>query len=207
MPTGLKTNVNKGKRGSNIWIIYYRVSGLSHIFRIAEFELQKVYIVTCILCLFLSQNVNFYLIIFKTITARKKLIAWSVSCGWFSEDLTCSWNFPFIVNIVMSSWISNEGKVNGVFYVGKWTPWIKFPDILRISEFQKEIQTVKAMLCITNNGLKKKKIHFRQDHQRNNQKYGELVALCGGGDRAYSCLGPFLQISEFMNGYPVNRPD
>ena len=54
--------------------------------------------------------------------------------------------------------------------------------MLRISEFQKEIQTVKAMLCITNNGLKKR-IHFRQDRQRNNQKYGELVALCvcGGG--------------------------
>ena len=54
MPTGLKTNVpvKKGKRGSNIWIIYYRVSGLSHIFRITEFELQKGYIVTCILCLF-----------------------------------------------------------------------------------------------------------------------------------------------------------
>ena len=68
------------------------------------------------------------------------------------------------------------------FNVGKWTPWIKFPDILRISEFQKEIHTVKA---ITNNGLKKeKKIHFRQDRQRNNQKYGELVALCvcGGGE-------------------------
>ena len=30
---------------------------------------------------------------------------------------------------------------------------------------------------------KKKKIYFRQDRQRNNQKYGELVALCvcGGG--------------------------
>ena len=85
------------------------------------------------------------------------------------------------------------------FYVGKWTPWIKFPDILRISEFQKEIQTVKAILCITNNGLKKKKIHFRQDRQRNNQKYGELVALCvcvWGGHSAYFCLGPFLQISE-----------
>ena len=48
---------------------------------------------------------------------------------------------------------------------------------------------------------KKKKIHFRQDRQRNNQKYGELVALrvCvwgGGENRAYFCLGPFLQISE-----------
>ena len=107
---------------------------------------------------FLSQNVNFYLIIFKTITARKKLIAWSVSCGWFLEDLTRSWNFPFIVNIVMSSWISNEGKVNGIFNVGKWTPWIKFPDIMRISEFQPEIHTVKAMLCITNTGLKKRYI-------------------------------------------------
>ena len=44
----------------------------------------------------------------------------------------------------------------------------------------------------------KKKIHFRQDRQRNNQKYGELVALrvCVGGNRAYFCLGPFLQISE-----------
>ena len=81
----------------------------------------------------------------------------------------------------MSSWISNEGKVNGIFNVGKWTPWIKFPDIMRISEFQPEIHTVKAMLCITNNGLKKKKIHFRQDRQRNNQKYGELVALWGIG--------------------------
>ena len=36
------------------------------------------------------------------------------------------------------------------------------------------------MLCITNNGLKKK-IHFRQDRQRNKQKYGELDALWGGG--------------------------
>ena len=70
------------------------------------------------------------------------------------------------------------------FNVGKWTPWIKFPDFMRISEFQPEIHTVKAMLSITNNGLKKKKkIHFRQDRQkRNNQKYGELVALlCVGG--------------------------
>ena len=54
---------------------------------------------------------------------------------------------------------------------------------MRISEFQPEIHTVKAMLSITNNGLKKKKkkIHFRQDRQKNNQKYGELVALCVGG--------------------------
>ena len=83
------------------------------------------------------------------------------------------------------------------FNVGKWTPWIKFSDIMRISEFQPEIHTVKAMLSITNNGFKKKekKIHFRQDRQRNNQKYGELVALCGGS-RAYFCLGAFLQISE-----------
>ena len=53
------------------------------------------------------------------------------------------------------------------------------------------------MLCITNNGLKKK-IHFRQDRQMNNQKYGELFALCvcvgRGGNRAYFFLGPFLQI-------------
>ena len=34
------------------------------------------------------------------------------------------------------------------------------------------------MVCITNNGLEKNKTkHFRQDRQRNKQKYGELVAL------------------------------
>ena len=70
-----------------------------------------------------------------------------------------------------------RGRSMAFFNVGKWTPWIKFPDILRISEFQKEVHTVKAMVCITNNGLEKKKKHFRQDRQRNKQKYGELVAL------------------------------
>ena len=71
-----------------------------------------------------------------------------------------------------------RGRSMAFFNAGKWTPWIKFPDIMRISEFQPEIHTVKAMLSITNNGLKKEnKIHFRQDRQRNNQKYGELVAL------------------------------
>ena len=55
------------------------------------------------------------------------------------------------------------------------------------------------MLSVTNNGLKKdKKIHFRQDRQRNNQKYGELVALCvEGGDRAYFCLGPFYKFQNY----------
>ena len=51
-----------------------------------------------------------------------------------------------------------RGKSMAFFNVGKWTPWIKFPDILRISEFQKEIHAVKAMLYITNNGLKTKYI-------------------------------------------------
>ena len=50
-----------------------------------------------------------------------------------------------------------RGRSMAFFNVGKWTPWIKFPDILRISEFQKEVHTVKAMVCITNNGLEKKK--------------------------------------------------
>ena len=47
------------------------------------------------------------------------------------------------------------------FNVRKRTPWIKFPDILRISEFQQKMHTVKAMLCITNN---------------------EFVCVCGGGE-------------------------
>ena len=51
-----------------------------------------------------------------------------------------------------------RGRSMAFFNVGKWTPWIKFPDILRISEFQKEVHTVKAMLCITYNGLEKKYI-------------------------------------------------
>ena len=52
-----------------------------------------------------------------------------------------------------------RGRLMAFFYVGKWTPWIKFPDIIRISEFQPEIHTVKAMLSITNkyNRLEKRK--------------------------------------------------
>ena len=111
---------------------------LSHIFRIMHYRIwtaNRLYRCMHFVLFSVSKN-NFYLIILKKTHNRKenngmKYLMWTI----FGGSVTCSWNFPLIVDIVMSSWIINEVKsiADSVFYLGKWTPWIKFHDILRIS--------------------------------------------------------------------------